>query len=346
MLLEKKLQKILIVTDSYYPLVNGVVRTLTSMSKHLNGFNVSFLEPSKYKTVSCLGYNEIKLATNIWKTSKFIKKEKPEYIHIATEGPIGLSAKLYCDWNGIPYTTSYHTMFPEYINKMYGIPTNLTYSYFKWFHHNSKAVLTTTDTMKTLLESKGFKRVKSWTRGIDVQTFKPSDEDVFKDLKRPIYSYIGRVSIEKGIDDFLQLPLTGTKVVIGEGPYLEECKYRYRNKKNIKYFGYKHGEELAKYYSSSDVFVFPSKTDTFGLVMIESLSCGTPVAAYNVQGPKDIIIDGYNGSLSDVLSIGGLYISIIKAESIDRNDCINSSKKYTWEECANIFRETLVRIKK
>jgi len=231
-------------------------------------------------------------------------------------------------------------MFPEYLNERLPIPLSLSYAYFRWFHKKSKCVLTTTNSMKDILENRGFRNVKSWTRGIDRSIFHPYQEDIFKGIERPIYSYIGRVSKEKNIDAFLSLPLEGTKIVIGEGPYLEECMKKYPH--DI-FIGYKHGEELGKAYSSSDVFVFPSKSDTFGLVMIESLACGVPVAGFHVQGPKDIVEDGYNGFLAH--NEEEFLFCVRNCRFLKKEDCIESSRKYTWEECARIFKENLVQAK-
>jgi glycosyltransferase involved in cell wall biosynthesis len=329
-------KKILIITDAYNQ-INGVVRTLTSVAQVLsNEFVVSFLENSKFKTFPCPSYPEIKLALNPFKCAKFISKEKADYIHIATEGPIGLFSKIYLDYKKIPYTTSYHTMFPEYINERISIPLELTYEYFRWFHKKSKCILTTTESMKDILENHRFKNVKSWTRGVDRNIFHPYDEDIFKSIPKPIYSYIGRVSPEKNLDDFLSLELNGSKVVIGDGPYLNECKQKF---KDVHYIGYLHKEDLGRAYSSSDVFVFPSKSDTFGLVMIEALACGTPVVGFNVQGPKDIVNNGINGFLCETKE--QLKTCIENARFLKKNNCTSSSMRYTWEECARIFKETL-----
>jgi glycosyltransferase involved in cell wall biosynthesis len=334
------MKKILIITDAFPPQINGVVRTLTSVAKILeNDYQVSFLEPSRFKTFPCPSYPEIRLALNPFDCGSLIKKENPDYIHIATEGPIGLFSKLYLDYKGIPYTTSYHTMFPEYLNERYPIPLNLSYAYFRWFHKKSKTVLTTTNSMKEILESHRFKNVKTWTRGVDTTLFHPYIDNIFVGIPKPIYAYIGRVSTEKNLDAFLKLKLNGSKVVVGDGPYLKECKEKF---KDVHYTGYLHKEDLGKAYSSSDVFVFPSKSDTFGLVMIEALACGTPVVGFNVQGPKDVIINGQNGLLAE--NNQQLKMCIENARFINRQQCIQSSLKYTWKECASIFKQTLIKI--
>jgi len=318
-----------------------VVRTLTSVAQVLSKeFEVSFLEPSKFKTIPCPSYPEIRLSINPFDCGKIIQQEKPNFIHIATEGPIGFFSKLYLDYKKIPYTTSYHTMFPEYISERYPVPLSLSYAYFRWFHKKSQCVLTTTNSMKEILDTHRFKRVNSWTRGVDRSIFHPYSEDMFPNIPRPIYAYIGRVSPEKNLDAFLSLKLNGSKVVVGDGPYLKECKEKF---KDVHYTGYLHKEDLGKAYSSSDVFVFPSKSDTFGLVMIEALACGTPVVGFNVQGPKDVVIQGVNGFLCE--HDGHFKMCIENTRFIKKDACVSSSLKYTWEECARIFKETLKEIK-
>lgn len=333
------MNKVLIVTDADEQ-VNGVVKTLNKVKEGLEDrdYNVKILSHGEFKTFPCPTYPEIKLALNPWSVGKLIKQFKPDYVHIATEGPLGLFTKLWLDKRDIPYSTSYHTMFPEYIKKGFNIPLWLTYGYFRWFHSRSNGVLVPTQSCKEILDKRGFKNVKIWTRGVKHELFHPLYPNVYDGLKRPIAVNVGRVSQEKGLEDFLNMDFGGTKVLVGDGPMLETYKRKYPD---VVYRGYRHGEELAAHFANADIFVFPSKTDTFGLVNIEAMACGLPVVAYDVQGPRDIITHGKDGYLVSTSKELAFYCEVIKQEGFDRNIPIETAKNYTWEKCVDIFENNM-----
>lgn len=336
--------KVAIVTDAWGQ-VNGVVKTLTKVKEQLEfrGYEVAIISHELFDTIPCPSYPEIKLARNPRKIGKTLRDEKPDFIHIATEGPLGLFAKIWCDRRDIPYSTSYHTMFPEYLKSGFRFPLRISYAYFRWFHRKSHGVLVPTESCKDILESRRFKNVRVWTRGVNHDLFHPNYDDVYEGLERPILVNVGRVSQEKGLDDFLSETLPkGTKVLVGDGPMLQVYKKKYPD---VEYRGYRHGEELAAHFASADIFVFPSKTDTFGLVNVEAMACGLPVLAYDVQGPRDIITEktGWlaksSGDFSMFVRYCPQYIHYKNKE-----DCIALANTYTWEKCVDIFEENLVQI--
>ena len=325
-------EKILIITDNLPDQINGVVTTFSNIKKlaERDGYQVFNIDPRGFRYINAPGYPEVKL-TLPWGIGRRIREIAPDYIHIATEGPLGLAARLWCDWNGLRYNTSYHTRFPEFLKKIYGIPEFLTYRYVRWFHKHSGRVLTTTRTMVKELEDQGFRSdIISWTRGVDRKIF-------CQGLRTTTDGYllsVGRVSREKGLDDFCNLPWPGRKVVVGDGPYRKELERRYPN---IEFVGSKRGEELARYYANASVFVFTSRTDTFGVVIIEALAMGTPVAAYSVPGPVDIIETGVNGYMSE-----DLLDNVNRCSLLDRSLVEKSSSKWTWENCWQIFKNNLI----
>ncbi len=331
--------KILIVTDAWYPQVNGVCRTLKNLGDELKkiGHQVEYIEPNQFFTVPMPKYNEIKLSLNVWpRVGKLISKADADIIHIATEGPIGIFAKRYCVKNKLKFTTSYHTQFDKYLKLYYPyLPIKLAQKFLKGFHSKAEKILVTTQSMKDELQEIGFDKDKMvvWTRGANHGAFQ-KPKKINLEYKRPIYLYVGRVSIEKNIRAFLDLDLEGTKLVVGKGPDLDKLKKEYPE---AIFKGEKTNGELASYFASSDVFVFPSKTDTFGIVIIEALKCGLPVAAYPVAGPKDIFNGTNIGSLNNDLKKAA-----IEALKSDRSACIEHAKKYTWENCAKIFLNSAV----
>jgi glycosyltransferase involved in cell wall biosynthesis len=297
--------KLLIVTDAVYPQVNGVVTTYTHLVKELTKLGVTTtllsIHSKNIKSFKLPFYPEIRLAWNTWNVKDRIKEINPDMIHIATEHSMGVAAKLFCDKKGIPYTTSYHTKLPEFIkSKFWLFPLSIGYRYMRWFHGNAKTTFVTNESMYDLLRNKGFKQpLFILGRAADTDIFSPSKRTYHQDHVRPILLYAGRVSTEKNISAFLNLPCDlGDKIVVGDGPQLEYLK---KNYPNVLFTGYKFGEDLAEAYANAEVFVFPSLTDTHGIVMTEANACGTPVAAYYVQGPKDYIINGLNGYVSDDL---------------------------------------------
>ncbi|MDE1830301.1 MAG: glycosyltransferase family 1 protein [Thaumarchaeota archaeon] len=341
--------KILIVTDAWHPQVNGVVRTLDEVGKQLinQGHNVRFLTPLEFRTFAVPTYKEIKLPWNIWKVSSIIKDFNPDAIHIATEGTLGIAARWYCTRHKIEFTSSYHTKFPEYIKLRFPfIPLWLSYKFMRWVHSWSKTILVTTESMKQeLIEHKFKAPIVVWSRGVDYEIFNPSRRfnSVHQNENRPPVKtllYVGRVSIEKNLEAFLKLEMPNTiKVIVGDGPARKKMEDQYPY---TAFLGYKDGIELAMEIANADVFVFPSKTDTFGIVMIEAAACGTPVAAYPVTGPIDFVKDGINGSLNE-----NLEQAIKTALTIDRKCCYEYTKaNYSWEYCAKIFFDTLALIHK
>ena len=325
---------ILIITDNLPDQINGVVTTFTNLARigEAEGFRVVFLTPNDFFYADCPGYNEVKLSIPFFIGSK-IEKINPDYIHIATEGPIGLMAKFFLDKKKWKYNTSYHTKFPEFLYKLYGIPQDWTYWYVRWFHKHSGKILTTTKTMVDELKSHGFKgEIISLGRGVDRNIF---DSHHRNKTHGVTLLHVGRISKEKGIDDFCLLSFPGaTKIVVGNGPYLAELQKKYPN---IIFVGKKTGKELAWYFSNADVFVFTSKVDTFGIVIIESLSVGTPVAAYKVPGPIDILEPGINGAMNN-----DLLNAVKECLLLDRTMVKASSNKWTWEQCWTTFKYNLV----
>lgn len=269
-----------------------------------------------------------------------IKNQNPDAIHIATEGPLGLVARLYCRRNNIPFTTSYHTKFPEYVQARTRIPTSWTYAFMRWMHKDSNNVLVTSPSMKKELQANGFKNVEVWGRGVNTTLFHPSKRDgaIVNKYESPKMLYVGRVSIEKNLEAFFKVDTPGTKIVVGDGPLLEQYK---RDYPDIIFVGAKVGEDLARYYASADVFVFPSKTDTFGIVMLEALASGTPIAAYPVTGPIDVVTNSMDGFLND-----DIQKAITEALKCDRITIRQRSLKYKWSECAKVFVDNLTQIKR
>jgi len=327
--------RIAIITDAAAPQVNGVVRTLGQLGKELEklGHEAVYITPDMFKTIAMPTYKEIRIAINAKRSvAKLMDEMKPDAVHIATEGPLGLAGRAYCQRRGIPFTTSFHTRFPEYLHARFRVPQSWTYAFIRWFHAPSKSVMVATPLLKTELQERGFKNIRLWSRGVDTTLFHPRPDLVAAKTtgaKRPIWLYVGRVAIEKNIDAFLNLDLPGTKVVVGDGPRLETLKKKFPE---TIFKGPLFSSELADAYAGADCFVFPSKTDTFGLVLIEALACGTPVAAYPVQGPLDVIADAPVGKLHDDLKT-----ACLKALKADRGVCRAYALGFSWEACTQQF---------
>jgi glycosyltransferase involved in cell wall biosynthesis len=326
---------ILVITDNLRDQVNGVVTTFKNLEDHASrdGYSVVYCDPGQFPNIACPGYPEVRLC---WPhgISKKIKEIQPAYIHIATEGPVGLFARWWCERNRIPYNTSYHTDFPEFLKTMYRIPKLLTYWYLRWFHKNSHRVLVTTRTIEKDLEYRGFKNLIIWSRGVNRDL--SSRQERNKHTK-PILLSVGRVSSEKGLNKLVEFGSDEyTLVVVGDGPYMSRAMELLPN---AQFVGYKHGQELVDYYHQADVFVFPSQADTFGLVIIEAMAQGTPVASFPVQGPVDIIEQGVNGYMD-----WDLELAVRQCLTLDRAQVKESSKHWTWEECWRIFRDNLAEI--
>lgn len=329
-------KRILIATDAWFPQVNGVVRTLRSLSQVLEGwgYEVRFLTHETFRTFALPSYPEIRLALFAGLgVGRIIDEFKPHSIHIATEGPIGLAVRRFCLNRRLPFTTSFHTLFPEYIEARTGIPASWMYPLLRRFHGPSEAVMVATPTLERSLARYGFSKLKRWSRGVDTELFRPGRAPVVE-LPRPIFLYVGRVSVEKNVEAFLKLDLPGSKLVVGDGPQLCELKARYPA---VHFAGAKFGEELAAHYATSDVLVFPSKTDTFGLVMLEALACGVPVAAFPVQGPIDVI-----GSQSGVGVLGeDMQQACVDALHINSSMCRLFALGHSWDACAQQFLSNL-----
>lgn len=330
--------KILLVTDAWEPQMNGVVRTLTMTVESLRkkGHVVEVIAPSDgFWTIPLPTYPDIRLAP----FSKHIVENRivhfgPEAIHIATEGPLGQAARSLCLKWGMPFTTSYHTKFPEYIKARFPfIPLSLPYKFVRDFHNSGGRVMVTTPSMVEFLETKRFKHLAPWARGVDLTQFHPGQrnnpDDVYASLRRPIFINVGRVAVEKNIEAFLELDLPGSKVVVGKGPQLDELTKKYPD---TLFVGAKFGKDLARYYADADVFVFPSKTDTFGLVIIEAMATGTPVAGYPVSGPIDIIPGSGAGIVSE-----DLRQACLECLELDRNIAALHAQNYSWEAVSDTF---------
>jgi glycosyltransferase involved in cell wall biosynthesis len=339
---ETRPQRIMLVTDAWEPQVNGVVRTLSKVVAELRemGCVLEIVAPSDgYKTVPLITYSEIRLALGARDDveERFLAFA-PDAVHIATEGTLGWDARAICLKHKFPFTTSYHTQFPEYVHARFRwIPLAAGYRYMHAFHDKSGRVMVATPTMMDLLRRHGFKNVAPWTRGVDTALFHPAkrgvDGGVYKDLPKPIFAYIGRVSVEKNIAAFLALDLPGTKVVVGEGPARAELTQRFPD---VVFTGSKFGDELARHYADADVFVFPSFTDTFGLVILEAMAAGTPVAGFVAPGPKDLIPGTGAGAVDDDLAA-----ACREALKCDRAITRAYAEKFSWRACAEEFLRNL-----
>ena len=327
--------KIMIVTDAWDPQVNGVVRTLKNTTRELTelGHRVDLLTPLEFHTVPCPTYPEIRLSLFPGqRVRERIDTFAPDALHIATEGPLGMAARRYAKRQGLPYTSAYHTRFPEYVQARFGIPLSATYKFLHWFHGPSQAVMAPTPVVKQDLEKFGFTNVVLWTRGVDLDIFHRQESKVLN-TARPIFLYVGRVAIEKNVEAFLKLDLPGSKWVAGEGPQLAELKSRYPE---ANYLGVLSQAELAKVYAAADVFVFPSRTDTFGLVLLEALACGLPVAAYPVTGPVDVLGDGGAGAMHE-----DLREACLDALKIDRAHARAWAERFSWRAASEQFASHL-----
>jgi glycosyltransferase involved in cell wall biosynthesis len=327
-------ERLVIVTDAWHPQVNGVVRSIENTNRELAklGVEVSMVTPERFSSFPCPTYPEIRLSiANYRRVAREIEKHKPSYVHIATEGPLGLTARRWCLRNRMPFSTSYHTRFPEYVSARLPIPKRWLYAFVKWFHNSGAGCMVATPSLARELSEKGIRNLMPWSRGIDAAQFRPMQlEEKPFGLERPIYMTVGRVSLEKNLPAFLDLDLPGSKVVVGDGPARAELEKRYRD---VHFTGLKFGEELARIYAQADVFVFPSLTDTFGNTILEALACGVPVAAFPVTGPLDIIgEDGEVGALD-----ADLQVACLGALSASREKARDLALQYSWEAATQQF---------
>ena len=327
--------KIVIVTDAWHPQTNGVVTTYVNTIAELEamGHAVEVIEPSAYRHVGIPTYNEIQLSVNCFDVGKRILDAVPDAVHIATEGPLGWSARRFLKRVGVPFTSSVHTKFPEYVQFRTGLPLSWGYAVMRRFHAPAAVTLCTTPTQQRELAEWGLDRLYAWGRGVDTERFQP-DPDFVPNPSDPVLVYVGRVAVEKNVEAFLEADVPGRKIVVGDGPQRAQLESRYPD---VEFAGYRYGDELVSYFARADVFVFPSHTDTFGLVMLEANGCGTPVAAYPVTGPNDVVVEGVNGALDDDLGR-----AIERALACDRGVCRAHAEANSWRAVAQRFHEQLV----
>lgn len=328
--------RIMIVTDAWKPQVNGVVRSLTETMRELDGFGhqVNMITPLEFKTLPCPTYPDIRLSLLPYRqVAQRIAGFAPDAIHIATEGPLGLAARRYCLREGLAFTTAYHTRFPEYIHARCRLPLPISYAWMRRFHGASQAVMVPTRSIANDLEARGFANVKLWSRGVDTEMFSPGERQRLDESTPPRFVYIGRVAVEKNIEAFLKLDLPGCKWVVGDGPLLSKLKQQYPD---VHFAGVFPQHELARFYRAADVFVFPSLTDTFGLVLLEAMACGTPVAAFPVAGPLDVVGDTGAGVLD-----WDLRAACLQALEIDRDHVRRVAEHYSWQAASRQFESHL-----
>ena len=329
--------KTLIITDAWRPQVNGVVRTLEHVVGELEraGHPVELITPNDFHTLPMPTYPEIRLSLVLRRTIRNrISSIAPDHVHVATEGPLGMAARAACLKLGLPFTTSYHTRFPEYLSARLPVPLKWTYAWLRRFHNSGNGCLVATKTIADDLASHGFNNIIMWTRGVDHALFRPRPNKEMRKqlgLKGPVFINVGRVSVEKNLEAFLDLDLPGTKVIVGDGPARAQLERKYPE---VRFLGTLVGEELASAYCLGDVFVFPSLTDTFGNVLLEALACGIPVAAFPVPGPLDVI----GGSGAGVLD-NDLQKAALAALDISRDAALAHAAKFSWEECGRIFMD-------
>jgi glycosyltransferase involved in cell wall biosynthesis len=344
--------KIALITDAWRPQINGVVTTLVELVGQLNakGHVVEVIHPDLFKTRPCPGYAGIDLAVKPYPhLSKQLDAFEPEVIHIATEGPLGWAARKYCLKNNLPFTTAFHTRFPEVLKAALHIPLWIGYAIFRQFHKPSSGVMVPTQGVMRLLEGWGFKNLRSWTHGVDMHLFGYAEAVTthpdLDDLPRPIALYVGRVSYEKNIESFLAMPWHGSKVVCGVGPLENELKDKFHN---VRWLGVLPRDDLARIYASADVFTFPSRNETFGLVMLEAMACGTPVAAYPVDGPLEVLRP--NSECPHKLKGGILHEDLayasLEALKISRSEARTQALTFSWDESTRLFEQHLVPIER
>jgi glycosyltransferase involved in cell wall biosynthesis len=343
--------KILLISDAWMPQINGVVRTLTTTVNklRLQNHQVETLTPDLFKSLPCPTYPEIRLAlTTPNMIGTRIDAFQADAIHIATEGPLGFFARAACIKRGLSFTTAYHTQFPEYLAMRTKLPERWFWNYIRWFHNSASATLVATPRLAQELSAQGIKRTRLWSRGVDLEQFQPKEnKSALCDLPRPIILYVGRVAVEKNIEAFLSNPHKGSKIIVGDGPARATLAARYPD---AHFLGVRVGAELAQLYASADVFVFPSKTDTFGLVMLEALACGVPVAAFPILGPLDVIgANGCGTQIGFTQKIGALNDTlsdaIAKALTCNKQACVAYAKLFSWDTCIDQFLNTLAPAK-
>ena len=363
-------KKLLLVTDAWEPQTNGVVTTLQQVTRHLPefGFEARVVHPGQFDQMPLPSYPEIRISRNPWKLREILERERPDACHVATEGPLGLYARSLFRRRGIPFTTSLHTKFPEYVRQRIRVPLGLGYAFIRWFHRPAERTLCTTESLRRELLGWGLSDLVVWSRGVDTDHFRPSsgrrggnrgclagdgnfaghgnaggngdsgsdgksEGDGTAAQRRPRLLYVGRIAVEKNVEAFLDLDLDADKVMVGDGPQRAELEARYPG---ALWLGYRKGQPLIDEYAAADAFVFPSRTDTFGLVMLEALACGTPVAAYPVTGPRDVVRQGVTGWLDEDLKL-----AVRRALRVSREDCRAYAVANGWPKIARTLAENL-----
>jgi len=329
--------RLVIVSDAWQPQVNGVVRTLERVAGEMLalGDAVEVIGPDRFRTFAMPGYGEIRLAFRPRAAlRRMLDEARPEVMHIATEGPLGIAARSICAERGWRFTTSLHTLFAEYVNARTGIPASWIWALLRRFHNAGVGTFAATQSLREELAHRGFERILPWTRGVDLLLFQDGARDAWTGLPRPIFLYAGRVAVEKNIAAFLNLELPGTKVVVGDGPQRSSLQASYPS---VHFAGWRHGEALAQAYRGGDVMVFPSRTDTFGLVLLEAMACGTPIAAFPVMGPRDVV--GPGGVLDE-----DLRRACLAALDVPRHAARSQAERFSWPACAAAFRDQLVHV--
>ena len=315
------------------------MRTLGQTGQHLQklGHQVLFITPENFLTCPCPTYPSIRLAVFPKKgVREMLLQFQPQAIHIATEGPLGHAARALCSRRSVPFTTSYHTQFPEYVRARFPIPINWSYAYLRRYHGRAARTMVATQSMRRLLKDRGFKKLEIWARGVDSTMFQPGPKS-FLPGPRPIAMYMGRVAVEKNIEAFLNLDVPGSKYVVGDGPDLERLRERFPT---VSFTGQKLGKELTAHLAAADVFVFPSLTDTFGLVLLEAMACGVPVAAYPVTGPIDVVQNGTTGMLDN-----DLRQAVLAALKLNPADCVAYARQHSWQNWTERFVSLLEPVK-
>jgi glycosyltransferase involved in cell wall biosynthesis len=328
--------RIAIISDAWFPQTNGVVNTLAQTASWLGrfGHEVRMIVPKDFPTIPCPSYPEIRIAVRpMRRVAKSIDGFRPQAMHIATEGTLGLAARRYCLQRGLRFTTSYHTQFPQYLRSRWPIPLSISYRVLRWFHDAAHSCMVSTRSVTSELQARGFRNVVRWQRGVDTELFRPRSKDLLQ-LPRPIAVYVGRVAVEKNIEAFLGMKWRGSKVVIGDGPERARLQSQYPD---AHYLGFRFGEDLAAHIAAADVLVFPSLTDTFGLVNLEAMACGVPVAAFPVTGPIDVVQDGVTGALDSDLARAAE-----RALLIDPRACREHALRSGWHESSRQFEGNLV----
>ena len=323
--------RLLLITDAWDPQTNGVVNTLKNVIARLRerGTEVEVVEPSAFRTFPCPGYPEIRLVANPWRLGDLVTRGEPDAIHVATEGPLGLAARFYLTRRELPFTTSLHTKFPEYVSERWPVPLDWGYRFMRWFHRPAAGTLVTTESHRRELEERGFSDLVVWGRGVDTEFFRPLPREP---RTKPRLLYVGRVAVEKNIEAFLKLDIDAEKIMVGDGPQRAELECRYPS---ARWLGYRRGASLVRCYADADVFVFPSRTDTFGLVMLEAMACGTPVAAYPATGPIDVVTPE-TGALDEDLE--GAVAAALK---VNGSECRRVALRYDWRVIADRLHEVM-----